>query len=62
MRKEEINMDSFREIYPAAETAIKNAENTDVIALTITMNSPLKLVGAKKVTPQVFQDLIRKTF
>lgn len=60
LRKDRINMDRFVSVSNEAISMLELAEDTDVLALTISMNSPtaMNLIRAEKVTPEVFDKLV----
>jgi hypothetical protein len=58
VRKDEFRSENFHSIEKKAQTVIDQAEAAEVLALTITMSSPFKVVDARKYTLEVFESLL----
>lgn len=59
VRKDRFEPRNFADIAIAAETEIAKAEPNELLALTITMNSPIKVVDAKIYNRDVFDSIIK---
>jgi len=58
VRKDKLNLEAFTDIAGTAKKAIDEASDKDVLAITITMDSPLKLVDAKKFDMATFDMIL----
>lgn len=59
VRKDKFDKANFNEIAPKAETEIARAKSDELLALYITVNSPLKVVDAKIYNRDVFESIFK---
>lgn len=59
VRKDKYDPSNFETIVPDAEAEIKRAKSNDLLALDITMNSPLRVVKAKIYDRSVFEGILK---
>jgi hypothetical protein len=60
MRKDKINMNRFTDIDPSAKDVLNRSDDKDVFHLTVSMNSPMKLISAQKITHDLFDKLLQE--
>lgn len=58
VKKSAFSQDSFGEVADEAAKVIRGAKDDDILALTITFNSPLKVVKAVVFDRSSFNDLL----
>lgn len=49
--------DKFSDVTPESDEVIKNAKSDDILALTLTFNSPIKVIKAEIFDDRKFIDL-----
>lgn len=58
VRKDTFKEDAFESISDSARKTIQNAQDSDILALTITMNSPLKITNAEIFNRALFDKML----
>ena len=59
VRRDQFRKEAFRKVSAAADKVIQKAKASDVLALTVTMNSPLKVVSACLYDESVFESILK---